>query len=282
MDKTTLLMEFVKDGYCLGRDIEASTQLFYVTKVSRFCRYLGRQAVVSDLNDVTINRFLTARLDQVARDTVKGERSSLLAFWRAAYDDRIIDNPPGRVKLIKRTPKVVEGWTNEQLGRLLSVIARQPGRFNGKRIDRSKFGLAVVRTLYDTGLRLGDLLKLEAKQLLAGGFAVVQRKTRKVVDCQLSAETLATIREIVPHSRKYPFGDVLCRRHFFIWFARLCKEADLDGRTKRLRITSGSRVEGEYPGEGHIHLGNGRGVFDAHYHWRAVTKRPVRLPPRLA
>lgn len=284
MQKTDLLMTFVKDVYCLGRDIEASTQGFYVTKVKRFSRFLGRPATIADLNDLTINRYLTARLEQVERATVHGERSTLLAIWREAYVARIpdVDNAFDRVKKIKRLPKIVEGWTDEQLGRLLSVINRQRGRFKGKRIERAKFWLAVVRTLYDTGLRLGDLFRLEAKQLLSGPmFTVVQHKTSKVVDVQLSPETIAAIREISPLTRKRPFGDVLYRRYFFIKFRELCQEADLDGRTKKLRITSGSRVEGEYPGEGHIHLGNGRHVFEQHYHWRAVTKRPVRLPPQL-
>lgn len=118
--------------------------------------------------------------------------------------------------------------------------------------------------------------------MLAGrSFTVVQHKTGKLVDVPLSPETVAAIREISAPSRPKPFA-LLSRRHFFLKFAAICKEAELEGRTKRLRITSGSRVEGEFPGEGHIHLGNGRHVFEQHYHWRAVTKRPVRLPPKLA
>ena len=281
MQKTDYLADFVRDVYCPERDIEPSTQAFYLCKAVTFEETIGRKALVSDLNDVTINKYLTARLSKVARDTVRGERSTLLAFWRSTYDGRILDVPPGRVKPIKKIPKIVEGWTDEELARLIGIIAGLRGCFRMKFVERGPFWLAVVLALYDTGLRLGDLLRLEAKQLLAGRpFPVCQHKTRKLVDVALSPETIEAIKRIYSPSRPRPF-DILNRRSFYIAFADLCKAAGLQGRTKRLRITSGSRVEQFHPGEGHLHLGNGREVFASHYEWRAVTKRPTRLPPKI-
>jgi len=276
------LLEFAEDCYFLGRDIRPSTKAFYRVKIKLFSAWLGREATLEDLNDRTINKFLAHRVETAARDTVRGERSTLVALWQFAYDDRRLETPPGRVRPLKRIPKIVDGWSESQLATLLATIEQKPGLFRYAAVRRSAYWRAVVLTLYDTGLRLGDLLNLTLDQVTKTRFVVVQSKTRKPVDIPLSQNALEAIRAIRSHTRPKPFGDVVKRRTFFQEFAAICKAAGLVGRTKKLRITSGSMVEADYPGEGHLHLGNGKQVFDTYYHWREVTKRPTRLPPRLS
>jgi integrase len=276
------LQTFADEVYSLGRDIRKSTAAFYRWKINVFAAYLGRRPTLADLNDITLNKYLAHRLETAERDTARGDRAALVALWQHAYDHRYVDTQPGRVRPIKRQPKVVTGWTEAELGRLLEVIDGKTGRFRHVNVARSAFWRAVTMTLYDTGVRLGDLERLTLEQVRRSTFVVVQSKTQKPVDCPLSFATLEAIKKITSPKRQKPFSDVLKRRSFVQEFASLCKAAGLTGRTKRLRITSGSLVESLHPGEGHLHLGNGRQVFESFYHWHAITKRPTRLPPSLS
>jgi len=275
------LAEFFTQTYSLERDITDSTRKFFLLKIVQFTRWLGHHATLDDLTSHTVNRFIAHRITERARETARGERAVLHALWKAAFDAGLKEDRPDRVRVVKRSLKPVEGWDSPEVSRLLAVATNLTGCFRGHDVERAAFWRAVILTLYDSGLRLGDLLAIDAAQLHPPSFTVIQSKTRKPVVVTLSPSTWEEVAAIHPKRRKKPFGDVLCRRYFFDVFAELCDKAGLAGRTKMLRRTSGSLVERLHPGEGHLHLGNTRQVFDQHYHIRRLTDKPPRLPPRL-
>lgn len=275
----TLLTNFLSDTYLTERFIEKSTRDLYRIKVRRFSEFLGREARIADLNSTTVNAFLTARLATQSKVTVHGERAILVAIWNHAAEAGELPHNAERVKIIKKDDAVVEGWDAADRVKLLRAVERIEGEFRGKDgIAKRDYWRAVVLTLYDTGLRIGDLFNLDAAQVKRGAIVVIQRKTKKAVEVPIGADAWAAVQAIHPKRRKKPFA-LICRHYFFDKFAEICDAAGLDGRTRKLRIASGSEYERLYPGEGHHHLGNTRQVFDKHYNCRRITRRDVKAPP---
>jgi site-specific recombinase XerD len=272
------MQEFLR-SYFSERDLRDSTRVFFRCKVAVFERWLGRAATLADLNSTTVNAFLDYRISDRSRETARSERAVLHALWQAAFDARLLEHPPLRLKKIRRAVPEVEAWDCGQIDGLLKAAVTQRGCFRVNRVPKSLYWLAVVRTLFDTGLRTGDLLHLEAPKFVGpGSYQIVQRKTAKPVFVEISPETWQAMQAIKAPARKLIFGDVVCRRAFFEGFAVVCKAAGLDGRTKMLRRASGSLVEAEFPGEGHNHLGNGRSVFERHYLARRLAPVQARRP----
>lgn len=271
--------DFLSGVYLAERFIENSTRDLYRIKLRRFSEFLGREARIADLNAATINAFLTARLATQSKVTVHGERAILVAIWNHAAAAGLLPHKAERVKIIRKDDTVVEGWDQCDRVKLLRVVQRLEGEFRGKDgILKRDYWRAVILTLYDTGLRIGDLLNLDAAQVKSGAIVVIQRKTKKSVEVPIGAAAWEAIQAIHPKRRKKPFA-LICRHYFFDKFAEICDAAGLDGRTRKLRIASGSEYERLYPGEGHRHLGNTRQVFEKHYNCRRITRREVKAPP---
>lgn len=277
-----LIEDFLNGTYITERTIERSTLEFYLSKARSFGRFLGRDARLDDLQSGSVNAFLTARLKHQCKSTVHGARSALVAIWNYAVEAGELERSPERIKPIKRDDTIVEGWDTQQQLTLLGVVQRIEGEFKGdgkEGVLRRDYWRAVILTLYDTGWRVGDLFDVESHRLRSGSIAIIQHKTRKIIESPITDVTWTAIQRIRPTSREKPFR-LICRRWFFIKFAEICEEAGVPGRTRKIRITSGSEYERLYPGEGHLHLGNTRQVFDKHYNWRRITRRPSRpLPP---
>lgn len=276
---TTTIREFLAAHYFAERDLRGSSRVFFTCKINVFERWLGRSATLDDLDSTTVNAFLDYRMSDRSRETARGEKAVLRAVWQSAFDARLTERPPLRLKKIRRAVPEVEAWDCEQVNRLLQVATTQAGRFRMNHVPKSLYWLAVVRTLFDTGLRVGDLLALESARINGPGcYTVRQLKTGKDVSVAISEATWQAIEAIRSPTRNLLFGDVLGARAFGQNFAKLTKSANLLGRTKMLRRTSGSMIERQFPGEGHTHLGNGRQVFERHYLAKRLAPQTARFP----
>lgn len=284
--KRMTIDEFMRELFFPARDMEPNTRVLYEIKARRFSRWLGRPATLADLTEPTVNAYLEHRLKEVRRATAKGDRAHLVALWNAAYDLRILDDVPRRVKRIKRGETIVEGWTPEKLGRLLKQCDAPPfgaGRFRGKPIFRPLYWRAVVMFAYDTGLRLGDVLRVRFDELRhPEPFTLVQHKTGKAIRRAMRPETWEAVKALRLQSVGPRLFDVMDRRHFFTSFKKLTEAAGVGGTFKYLRRTSGSMVEAIQPGAGGKHLGHcDPTIFDRHYNVRELTDRPPTLPPSI-
>jgi len=281
MDRT--LLSFANDVYFLEQELRPATRAFYKLKIIAFGRYLGRTAMVSDLNAATINRFILHRLEERSRETVRGERATLLALWQKAFDiGGHTDDRPGRVRSISKNLPPVVGWSLDELRNLLAIAGQMRGCCRDSDVQRADLFTAVILALYQSGLRLGDLRALGREDLAAREpFAVTQQKTGKPIVVNFQPSGWDAIAKILRPGEQKPFAARHNKRNFTTAFAALCKQAGLVGRTKMLRRMSGSVVEAMYPGEGHTKLGNTEHVFDQYYNIQKITRRDTRLPPEL-
>lgn len=286
-----MLKDFVTTIYSSERSIGKSHRNLILTKVRRYSHYLGHEATLHDLNALSINRFLEHREAVVKNATVVGERAILRALWSAANESEPgcewhIPTKPARLRRLRREEADVCGWDESQLRSLLLATERQCGMFRTSKVGkiaRAPFWRAFLLTAYDTGLRLGDLLRLTAEQIpAAGAVRIKQNKTGKFLTVWISDEAFQAIRATLDQQpRELIFGKVMTKSCFHKAWRKMTKGAGIHGGTKFIRRTSGSMVERARPGQGHIHLGNGANVFAKHYRVeRLINDKPV-LPPRI-
>ncbi|HWA98098.1 MAG TPA: hypothetical protein VG713_06375 [Pirellulales bacterium] len=271
-------------AYLVDRDLEPKSVEEIQRAIRRLSHWLGRPATLGDLNDQLINRWLASlAAGEVTRWTQKGLRSRILCLWRHAFTYELVPKPPMRVRTVKLERRIPEAWTLQQLMKLIGVARRQRGTFRFTNVSRAAFWEAFIRTGYDTGLRLGDLLSLRRDQIGPDGvFTVVQRKTGDGIVCALWPETLAAIDATHAKGRALIFGDVIRRDFFQQSFRRLVQEAGLKGSPKWLRRTGATAIEKEHPGASTAFLGHRTtDLAMKHYIDKVQLQRNKPRPPRL-
>jgi integrase len=153
-----------------------TTQL-YECCIRAFGRWLGREPVVTDLDDLIVSRYLEARAETVAPLTAERERIELCALARLLAERRVIEFPltvrPGR--LPERVP---EAWSLEEMAALLAAAAdpatyrtrsgrprifplpalAQPVATTESAVQLARMFSALIPTLWETGERIGAVM----------------------------------------------------------------------------------------------------------------------------
>lgn len=248
--------------YSLERDIAPDTAKWLRYVAGRYSRWLKHPATVIDLADQPVNEWLAALLvDGLTRRTVRGYRGALVMLWRYAVEIGLLDAPPKRLRRIKVPKLIPQAWTQEEVGRLLTQAVAFSG-FYRCGVRRSTYWLAVVLAIWESGLRIGDLLRLRKDQIGADGrVCVTQRKTSWPVVFRFSERTMVLVREITAaHDGPLLFGGVVSRKWVFVTFKRLATNACLTGGTKKIRKSGATAVERDTKGAAPGYLGHKGGT----------------------
>lgn len=273
---TTLL-----DDYLLRARVSRGQELNYRSSLAMFAGYLGHAGSIDDLRDDVLSRYLAA-IERAGHSlwTVRQKRNTLLTLWRFAFAEHMIDRQPVRVRKIPKPASRPQSWTIEEMRRLIAAAKEQRGCFRFSGVSRAAFWRAFVLAAYDSGLRMGDLMRLTFANVQSPAVEITQHKTGKPIVVAFGQDTLAAIRDTAPPRRPLIFG-FLSRERLTTGFRKLVATAGLHGTSRYLRRTSGTIIEAHYPGLGHLHLGNGRDVFERHYLDQRKLKNKRPLPPRL-
>jgi integrase len=213
--------------------------------------------------------------------TINTYRANVLAVWNAAYMDKLNDDPPLRVRRVKRPRLLVEAYTTAEIQQLLTASAELNG-YDKIGNKRSEFWQALIHGAYSTGLRRGDLLSVPKADIRADGmYATIQSKTGYRVLVQFSPATLAHADKL--RSTRGLLIDWPYRLDAMTWaFRRVRNHAGIDhGSFRWLRRSAGSYAESIQPGAGSRALGHrNESVFRNHYEDEGIsTTRPFTPPP---
>lgn len=245
-------------------------------RAAKLAVFSGRSDLASILNEATINAFL-ASLNGLSPFTKNKYRADFLAVWRAAADEDRVPYPMARrIRREKTTEQIIECYLEHEARALVVAAEHLAGAYqNG--VARRLYWPAIIRAAWDSGLRRGDLWRLRLDQIRKDRTAViVQHKTGQSIVCRFHKKTISALKEA---------GGSLewcqCEWCFSVHFQEIVTLSGVGrGSFKWMRRGSGSRVDADHPGQGHHHLGNGRGVFDRHYDAKLnAALRP--LPPEL-
>ncbi|MDE2102411.1 MAG: tyrosine-type recombinase/integrase [Patescibacteria group bacterium] len=273
-----MTLENLAARYALERDVEPGTHAWLKYVARRYGRFLGYIPTVADLNDDSVNAWLASLLEAgLARPTVKGYRGALVMLWRYAAEIDENQKLPRRLRRVKAPKPIPTAWTMQEVGLVLAQAKALTGYYRCG-VGRAEFWVAVVLALWDSGVRIGDLLKLKWDDIGEGGVVVIrQRKTEWPVRFRFQPNTLAAMRAIERKGSRYIFGGVVCRKWLFVTFKSLAKSAGLTGTTKKIRKSAATAVEGVQRGAASQFLGH-KTTTMARDHYVDIRLLPLEQP----
>lgn len=234
-------LDTLLERYVLARDLMPRTVDYYGRVVSCINTWYGGPVPLDAFDVELVNKFLHAK--QVAGRAWMYRRSLRNAL-RAMLN--FVDKP-GKLRPVRWEGLHPTAWTPEEVQRLIDAAPDDGWR--------TRIALA-----YFTGLNQVDLERVEKRHIVSGVLEWRRSKTGKLVKVRVPDWLV---------DRLPPSGPVCPRTCSEEWvrrvFARMVKAAGLAGTMKVLRKSSGTLVESQHPGCGHLHLGNTRAVFELHY-----------------
>jgi integrase len=277
-----MLIDFLNENYRRFRDISNQTTKTYTAAIHSFERHLGRPGTIEDFNPVAVNEWLTALLEKVGRETAYSYRRHILALWRGAEELDLLKLGPRRIKPIRRPARVIEGFSADDMDKLL--VAAQ-------RVRRKLWWRVFLQIAWFSGLRLADVLAIEKHWIFPGPegtgmLSIVQRKTGKSISKTLPADLMRDIHDLVEPGQRV-VCPLWCRREaFFRAFKRLTRRAGMPMATSKwIRRGSASEMEKLSPGAGPVHLGHARGsgatIFDQSYRCDRIIQAKMVMPPAI-
>lgn len=136
-----------------GRSAESVRLLRHA--ITQFSRWLGRHAVLEDLEDLVVSQWLTAMAAKKSPNTVARERSGILALWNLAQGRGLVKlRPTVAPELIPQsTPRA---FTVDELGRLAAAAKLSYGWVGP--VPARTFFPALIAVGLETGERINAIL----------------------------------------------------------------------------------------------------------------------------
>ena len=243
-------------------------------------KWAARPLTVADLTDETLNGFLDWYRVNRKPDTVRTRRGNLLILWHWAFQEGHTDVAPRRVRKLRPIARMPSAWTIDEVKSLLATAEALPGCFHRTKRRRSAWWGSLVRTAYDTGLRLADLLAV-ANVAIQDRMVVLQHKTGRYVFVQVRPATLAAIDQTMADESRELVWPLWCgRQTFYEHFKAIVQAAQIRPGTFRwLRRTAATQVETVQAGAGTALLGHAsRSTTEQWYLDRSQLAHPP-LPP---
>lgn len=269
----------------LRRDVSKGYvgQLRYA--VNKFGTFLGHAPTIGDLHVDTVSRWLLhlCEATTLSKYSIACYRRHLLAIWHDAIEEGLTDAGTRRVRKIKKPRLAHSAWRPDEIVRLIAAVGQLTGVSKKSRVPKAAFWRAFILAAYDSGLRLGDLMRLKAADVRGKAeFVVVQHKTGWPVVVHLRTHTIAAIEATYPPERERVFSGY-CRQKIFTGFRAIVKSAGISpGGCHKLRRSSATALEIACPGAATRHLGHlTPDLAMKHYLDHAQVDRAKPLPPAL-
>jgi integrase len=260
------------DEYATIRGLSSGAAYLVGRTVSILDAWLGRPAVIEDLDDVAISRWLAAIAPRYAEWTVSGHRTRLLCLWRFAARRHLVA-PPVEVRRCPPPAPMPEAWTVAEVSRLVEATDQlEPAA--------GRWFRALILAGYETGLRRADLFGLRRDQVQPDGILVRQHKTQQPHLAPLRPETAELILSLPgDNPLACPWGP----KHYGQLWAKLRRLANVPpGCCQRLRRTGATWIAAtEGMDAASRWLGHATPGMVRHYvDLRFASTRPA-LPPKL-
>lgn len=136
-----------------GRSAESVRLLRHA--ITQFSRFLGRPALLDDLDDLVVSQWLAAMAEKKSPNSVARERSGILALWNLAQGRGLVKlRPAVAPELVPQaTPRA---FTVEELERLADSARHSYGWVGP--IPASTFFRALIAVGLETGERINAIL----------------------------------------------------------------------------------------------------------------------------
>ncbi len=216
------LREFFDEYYRPRRLLDGSIHTVhrYENAFRHFHRFLGREPMVSDLDETTMTALIKHHSQGRAAHTVVTLRNKLMALANYAHKKGLLAEVPDvpRIRVPQRLPVA---FTVNEISRLVEA-ARQ---VSGERclIPAGKFWSALFLVAYDTGARAGAIWSLEWTDYRPDTLALLFRAEKQKQRCdqllrvsQQTADALGAIQGIYSQRMIFPWDRAECQKSYHI------------------------------------------------------------------
>lgn len=236
---------------------EISNSYAYQLKyaLTRFERYLRRQATTADLTESTVNRWLKHERDveEIGDRSRANVRTSLLTLWKKFGQGLNREN----VRSVAVTPKNPEAWAFDELERVAEAATQIEGHLtNG--LPRGLYFSTCLWFAYETGLRRSDVWRFDLGEFDGNRLAAMtQHKTKRVHVVTITSETLRDLRRMSTTLKNAgdkhadtPLRWPQSETTFYYWMRRAREIADVEPEKRNralqhIRRTGATQVESE-------------------------------------
>jgi hypothetical protein len=256
----------VVNRYILYQDVADTTEAYYRRVASVYSEWC-KLKLVMDFTPESVSQFL---LDKQRAGLSSHYRKSLRNGLRALLNS---SGQKGPVRSVRLEPLAIEVWSAGDVAKLIGSVE------SAVILDRKTYWKTIITAGWCTGLSQGDLFRVNASNIDPGGRIIIRRsRTRKLCICAMPPDLLDYVRS----SKSPPWALQTSPEYFRREFAAIVTAAGLKGTFKKLRKSSGTDVEINNPGRGHIHLANSRQVFERHYLPDSAVPIQPAMPTPLA
>jgi integrase len=183
--------------------------------------FLGREAVVSDLNDATYAQFVAWRSKKVAHETLRGDCNKMLALWRWCASSKRCWIEPPEVKAPAPSFRLPKALDKEQLARLWEAASKYPklvGTLPGNVVLS-----ALLYVLWDTSERIGAVHQIRRDNIdLKRGWIMIDPEHRKGGKqgrlYKIRPATVAALERLLTvYAGELPFGECALNNYYKHW-----------------------------------------------------------------
>lgn len=215
------------ERFCAEKDLATAHEEKYRRSIRFLGQFLKHPPTRADLAEQKINGWLRSVSRDRSPATVRNHRAAITALWNWLADqDLVRPYDPRRLRRVRVCPPPPRSWTVAQVRQLLAIADRLPGQLRCG-IKAADLMRGVIILAYASGLRLGDLCRLQRVDLVDGRLAITQHKTKHPHTIALSPETVASLRPLLAIDS--PLVIPVTRRTLRSWTERLFRHAEAAG-----------------------------------------------------
>lgn len=217
--------EFLVDSKANGR-INSSTLEIYRKDIEDFDGFIiGKDLIDVETQDLV--NYIEELKKKYSDMSIYRKTSSLKSFYRYLLKAKIIDvNPTKDIELPNRVKKVTEPLEKWELKRILDVCDET---YEGKRDS------LVIKLLYETGFKIGDILSLEKDELSRYEYKIINiRSASKILNQKISENLSKELKffseRLLPnmYTNRNKLFQELTREGFRVRFIGYGKKAELE------------------------------------------------------
>lgn len=217
--------EFLIDSKANGR-INSSTLEIYRKDIEDFDGFIiGKDLIDVEAQDLV--NYIEELKKKYSDMSIYRKMSSLKSFYKYLLKAKIIDvNPTKDIELPNRVKKVTEPLEKWELKRILDVCDET---YEGKRDS------LVIKLLYETGFKIGDILNLEKDELSRYEYKIINiRSASKILNQKISENLSKELKffseRLLPnmYTNRNKLFQELTREGFRVRFIGYGKKAELE------------------------------------------------------
>ena len=177
--------ELLVSRYAPLHQLTPRSVVIYQGTIDCWARFLGREPLVSDFDDLEVARFLQSRVGHkkrggktISANTIAKDKAQISALWTFAAKKRLVDQFPSlpRTRLVHHTPKAA---TVDGLQAMMTAASTGRKKMYGT-TPVPWFWRTLIRVAFETGERRGALVALRWSEVdLDGRQITFLAETRK-------------------------------------------------------------------------------------------------------